>query len=260
MFTIGIDIGSTTSKIVLFDYKNQMIIDSEYVATGVSPKITAKKLYEIIEERNNFCQVDYIVSTGYGRKLVDFKNSISSEIICHGKGISFLRPEIRTIIDIGGQDSKVICLGEDNKVIDFVMNDKCAAGTGRFLEVVATILETSIDELSYLAERSHEDVDINSTCVVFAESEIIGMIAKGYSKETIIKAVHRSICKRIVNQVHSLEWSKPIAFTGGVSFNTSMHDILEEMLENKIYTYENPIITGALGAAIVASEKIKCIK
>jgi predicted CoA-substrate-specific enzyme activase len=253
MLTIGIDVGSTTSKIVLFDHAKNRIVDWEYTATGVTPKKTAIKLYNDILLKNNLFKVDYVVSTGYGRKLVEFKDKISSEIICHARGLSFLNPGIRTVIDIGGQDSKVIVLDDNHKVVDFVMNDKCAAGTGRFLEVVATILETSVDELSDLAFQAEEEIDIDSTCVVFAESEIIGMIAKGYSRNTIIKAVHKSIAKRILNQIHSLNWESPLAFTGGVSFNKSMKSILEGMLELPLYTYETPIITGALGAALIAN-------
>ncbi len=253
MLTIGLDIGSTTSKIVLFDHVANKIVDWNYTATGVNPKKTAEKLYSDILVKNSLNKVDYLVSTGYGRKLVDFRDKISSEIICHAKGLAFLNPEVRTVIDIGGQDSKVIVLDDNQKVVDFVMNDKCAAGTGRFLEVLATILETSVEELSDLAFQAQEEVDINSTCVVFAESEIIGMIAKGYSRNTIIKAVHKSIARRIVNQVHSLNWNKPLAFTGGVSFNKSMKSILEEMLDAPIYTYQTPIITGALGASLITN-------
>ncbi|MBI9031884.1 2-hydroxyglutaryl-CoA dehydratase [bacterium] len=250
MLTIGIDVGSTTSKIVLFDHNKMQIIDWAFTATGVTPKKTAWKLYQDILTKHKLEQVEYVVSTGYGRKLVEFKNQISSEIICHARGLSFLNPQIKTVIDIGGQDSKVISLDQDHKVVDFVMNDKCAAGTGRFLEVVATILETSVEDLSEMAFQAEEEIDIDSTCVVFAESEIIGMIAKGYTRNTIIKAVHKSIAKRIVNQVNSLNWQAPIAFTGGVSFNKSMKSILEEMLNLPLYTYETPIITGALGASL----------
>jgi predicted CoA-substrate-specific enzyme activase len=253
MLTIGIDVGSTTSKIVLFDHSKNKIIDWKYTATGVTPKLTAQKLYDNILKKHKLDKVERVVSTGYGRKLVDFRDKISSEIICHARGISFLNPETRTVIDIGGQDSKVITLDENNKVIDFVMNDKCAAGTGRFLEVVATILECSVDELSDLAFHAETEIDIDSTCVVFAESEIIGMIAKGYSRNTIIKAVHKSIAKRIINQVHSLNWQTPVAFTGGVSFNKSMKIILEDLLQVPIYTYQTPIITGALGASLIAN-------
>ncbi len=255
MLTIGIDVGSTTSKIVLFNHTEMRIVDWEFTATGVSPKKTATKLYHDLLTKNGLDKVDYVISTGYGRKLVDFKDKISSEIICHAHGLSFLNPEIRTVIDIGGQDSKVISLDQEHKVVDFVMNDKCAAGTGRFLEVVATILETSVDELSDLAFQAEEEISIDSTCVVFAESEIIGMIAKGYSRNTIVKAVHKSIAKRIVNQIHSLNWQPPVAFTGGVSFNKSIKSILEEMLKLPLYTYQTPIITGALGAALTQINK-----
>lgn len=255
MFTIGIDIGSTTSKIVLFNHSTNEIVDYYYTATGVTPKKTAIKLYQDILIKNGLAKVNSVVSTGYGRKLVEFKDKISSEIICHARGLSFLNPEIRTVIDIGGQDSKVIILDNNHKVVDFVMNDKCAAGTGRFLEVVATILETSVDELSELAFQAEVEVEIDSTCVVFAESEIIGMIAQGYSRNTIIKAVHKSIAKRIVNQVHSLSWETPMAFTGGVSFNKSIKSVLEEMLKVPLYTYKTPIITGALGAALIANNE-----
>ncbi len=256
MITAGLDIGSTTSKVVIYDTETNTILDWSYVATGVNPTLTAQKLYKDILEKNKLEKADYVVATGYGRKIVDFKNQISSEIICHAKGISFLKPEIRTIIDIGGQDSKVICVDDNMKVADFVMNDKCAAGTGRFLEVASTILETTVDKLSALADKADEDIEINSTCVVFAESEIIGMIAKGYSVETIVKAVHLSIAKRIVNQVNSLPWKSPVAFTGGVSFNNSLKSIISNLLGENMYTYNTPIITGALGAAILGKEKL----
>lgn len=159
------------------------------------------------------------------------------------------------MIDIGGQDSKIIVLAKDGKVLDFAMNDKCAAGTGRFLEVTANILEITVDDLGKTADESKEDIDINSTCVVFAESEIIGLIAAGKHPADIVSSVHRSIAKRIKNLMSQMSWQKPVIFTGGVAQNLGMKKSIARILNVKIGSPDNSLITGALGAALYAFDQ-----
>jgi predicted CoA-substrate-specific enzyme activase len=251
---IGIDLGSRTSKIVLLFKKE--IIYFDVTNTGVNPQKTASRLFENMLSEKNISKenISMIYSTGYGRNIVPFADKVISEISCHARGVNSLFPDARTIIDIGGQDSKVILISKNGKVSDFAMNDRCAAGTGKFLEVVATTLETTVDELGELSARSKEEFDINSTCVVFAESEIIGMIAQGKTPADITRAVHHSIARRTKNLVSQLHWQKPVVFTGGVAMNKGMQKELSSILETKILIPENSFITGALGAALFALE------
>ncbi|MBC8415172.1 MAG: 2-hydroxyglutaryl-CoA dehydratase [Candidatus Cloacimonetes bacterium] len=251
---IGIDLGSRTAKIVVLN--SNEIIHSNVMDTGVNPKVTSEKIFEQALKDSSLKKTDIgkIYSTGYGRNIVPFADKVISEISCHARGVNFLFPDARTIIDIGGQDSKVILIGNNGKVSDFAMNDKCAAGTGKFLEVVATTLETTVDELGELSARSKEEFDINSTCVVFAESEIIGMIAQGKTPEDITRAVHHSIARRTKNLVSQLHWQKPVVFTGGVALNSGMQTALADILKTDMIIPENSFITGALGAALFALE------
>ncbi|HHE39448.1 MAG TPA: 2-hydroxyglutaryl-CoA dehydratase [Candidatus Cloacimonetes bacterium] len=252
--SIGIDSGSRTTKIVIF--QNNRIKYSNVVDTGVNPKTTSEFLSKktLSNLEINKRDISKIYATGYGRKLVRFADKQVSEITCHARGVNFLFPEVRTVIDIGGQDSKVILVNEKGKVIDFVMNDKCAAGTGRFLEVVAHILELTVDELGKISLQSNEKINIDSTCVVFAESEIIGLISQGKKRADIIMSVHHSIAKRTKSFLSQLHWQKPVVFTGGVAKNVGMTKAISSVLNAEIIVPENSFITGALGAAIFASE------
>ena len=255
-YSVGIDLGSRTSKIVLLFKKEITYFD--ITDTGVNPQKTASRLFENMLLEMNILKrsISMIYSTGYGRNIVPFADKVISEISCHARGVNFLFPHARTIIDIGGQDSKVILVDENSKVSDFAMNDRCAAGTGKFLEVVATTLETTVDELGELSARSKEEFDINSTCVVFAESEIIGMIAQGKTPADITRAVHHSIARRTKNLVSQLHWQKPIVFTGGVALNSGMQTALAVILKTDMIIPENSFITGALGAALFALEGV----
>ena len=256
IITIGIDLGSRTSKLaVIEDGKH---IFSLHKTTGVNPKITATDLLNKTKERLNITDKDItkIYSTGYGRNIVPFSNKKISEISCHAKGVNFIFPQANSIIDIGGQDSKGILINNKGRVLDFVMNDKCAAGTGRFLEVTANILEVTVDDLGTLALTSDKDVKVNSTCVVFAESEIIGLISQGIEANDIIRSVHLSIAKRTKNLIARLHWQKPLIFTGGVAKNIGMKYALEEMIGHEILVPEDPFITGALGAAFFAYQDV----
>ncbi|MDP8201057.1 MAG: acyl-CoA dehydratase activase [Candidatus Tenebribacter burtonii] len=256
MKTIGIDLGSRMSKIVVLD--DNKIVYSNVTDTGVNPKKVAETLLNDALGKTSLSRSDItnIYSTGYGRNIVPFSDKRISEISCHARGVNYFFPDARTVIDIGGQDSKIILIDEKGHVKDFVMNDKCAAGTGKFLEVTATTLETTIDELGKISQLSTKKLDINSTCVVFAESEIIGLIAEGYEKPNIINAIHRSIAKRTKNLTSQLHWQKPIVFTGGVAKNTGMQIAISEVVEAVVIVPENSFITGALGAAIFAKENI----
>lgn len=251
---IGIDLGSRMSKIVVL--QKSKILHFEITDTGVNPQKTASRLLDNALEKTKLkrFEITKIFSTGYGRNIVPFADKRISEISCHARGVHHLFPNARTVIDIGGQDSKAILLGEQGKVIDFVMNDKCAAGTGRFLEVAANILEITVDALQEISVQSKEDIDINSTCVVFAESEIIGLIAAGKAPADIVKAIHRSIARRIKNLIAPMSWQTPVVFTGGVAQNSGMQKAIAETLQEEITVPENSFITGALGASLLASE------
>lgn len=251
---IGIDVGSRTAKIVFL--KNNKIIYTNHVSTGINPKLTAAELLDQGFNKSGYNQqsTGKIFSTGYGRNIIDFTDKKVSEISCHAKGVHYLLPDARTVIDIGGQDSKIICLSKDGRVKEFVMNDKCAAGSGRFLEVVANILEVTVEDLGLLSKESRKELHMNSTCVVFAESEIIGLIASGQISADIISSVHNSIAKRTRNLLAQLHWQRPIAFTGGVAKNPGMVQAMSSLIGVELVTPEDSYITGALGAALFAEE------
>ncbi len=250
--TVGIDIGSRTSKIVFLGEEG--IIYHEIIDSGLYPKKSAQKLLDSGLAHLNIPRekITSIFATGYGRNVVDFADRKISEISCHAKGVHYYFPDAHTVIDIGGQDSKAILLGKEGRVTDFVMNDKCAAGTGRFLEVAATILGISVDELGPEALKSDSELVIDNTCVVFAESEIIGLISRNYHIPEIAHAVHHSIARRTRGMLSSIHWRKPIVFTGGVAKNIGMKTALENIMESDVFVPENSFITGALGAAIIA--------
>jgi predicted CoA-substrate-specific enzyme activase len=252
MISLGIDIGSRNTKLVLFDHASRQLAYSAWTATEVSP---ARSVAHLMDEAMAQTGISGFVATGctgYGRKLYKGPARIISEISCHAAGVRFFHPEARTVIDIGGQDSKIISLASDGKVIDFVMNDKCAAGTGRFLEMTALRLDCPLEDLLWLAGRSVRDLDISSTCVVFAESEIVGMIADNADPADIARAVNISIAKRIMTQLSALQHEAPIVFTGGVAQNSDLALCLSRLLGTTLVVPHDPEITGALGAAILA--------
>jgi len=265
--SLGIDCGSRTVKAVLIDCITKEIIDYYIVENGLFPIKNINRLINMIMDKNNLnsSNIMAIGGTGYGRNSISLANLERfidsqvpiykfSEIICHGKGSYYLLPNCKTIIDIGGQDSKVIMVNNNGKAIDFVMNDKCAAGTGRFLEKLAQILELGIEELDSLALNHDRVITISSTCVVFAESEIIGLLANEEKAENIIYSIYLSIAKRILSQTGTMEISKPISFVGGVAHHKTIKQIFAELFESEIFTPENPSITGALGSALLALE------
>ncbi|HNQ43388.1 MAG TPA: acyl-CoA dehydratase activase [Candidatus Cloacimonadota bacterium] len=254
MYQLGIDIGSRNSKILIFDSDKESIIYSQYQTTAVDCLSGVGNLLDQAMRAMKLTSSDLGSScvTGYGRKLYREANYTKSEISCHAAGCLFFFPEARTIIDIGGQDSKVICLDSTHRVKEFVMNDKCAAGTGRFLEMTAIRLERQLSDLAILAAQSDKEVLLNSTCVVFAESEIIGLLSKGESPYNIARAVHLSIARRIYAQMAPIPWEPPVVFTGGVALNSDIAFCLAKILDTDIEIPPDPEVTGALGAAILA--------
>lgn len=252
MITAGVDIGAATAKTAIV--KDGLMLAHAVMPTGYSVTQVAEKVtQEALEKAGlSMVDVDYVVSTGYARHVVTFSNKAVSEITCHAKGANMLIPEARTIIDIGGQDSKVIGLREDGTVNDFAMNDKCAAGTGRFLEVMADVLGLSIDEMGPEALKSKHPCVISSTCTIFAESEMVSLRAAKAKREDIVAGIHRSVALRVSIMGKSVGYKGCIAFTGGVARNDGVRYFLEQELGKELVVPEDPQTMGALGAALIA--------
>lgn len=199
-------------------------------------------------------QIKAAVVTGYGRITYDQADKQITEISCHAKGVAHLMPDARTVIDIGGQDAKIIRLDANGKVENFVMNEKCAAGTGRFLEVMARILDCGIDHLAKLSDDATEEIIISNTCTVFAESEVISQMASGAKRENVAKGAHRAVAKRVAGLGSRVGMMTGVVMTGGVALNKGVVDALEKEIGEKIVVAENPQLMGALGAALFASQ------
>ena len=253
MLTLGIDIGSSATKAVMLRDGKTIVSEAVIpVGTGTSG---AQRTVEAIEKNSGFSLEDmaFIVATGYGRTQFKPAQKQISELTCHAKGVFFLNPAARTIIDIGGQDLKVIKVDERGTLLNFVMNDKCAAGTGRFLEVMARVLEVDVSDLGNLSERSKLFLDISSTCTVFAESEVISYLASGALPQDVAAGIHRSVAKiacGLVNRVGALQ--PDVVMTGGVAQNAGVLRAIQERLDLPIVIPEMPQLTGALGAALLA--------
>ncbi len=252
MVTAGIDAGSlTTDAVLLHDGK---ILAYSIVNTGSQTSRAAERAYQEILEKASMkvSDVAAVVATGYGRRSVLFAGRQVTEITCHGRGAAFLSPQVRTVIDIGGQDSKVIRLDEQGNVIDFLMNDKCAAGTGRFLEVMAQALELPVTVLGDAEKEALQAAEISSMCTVFAESEVVSLIARGVPRAEIIRGLHRAVAERTTALAHRLGLEPAVMMTGGVAKNTGIVSALSEKLGVEIFVPPEPQIVGALGAALVA--------
>ena len=253
MIVAGVDVGAATAKTAILK-------DGEFVASAIMPTgdVVSQAAEDITKEALNkiglaMSHLDYVVSTGYGRHMVKFTDKAVSEIICHAKGVHFLLPSARSIIDIGGQDSKVIGMREDGTVSDFAMNDKCAAGTGRFLEVMATVLKADIGEMGPISLTSKKPSIITSTCTIFAESEIVSLRAEAAKREDMIAGLHRAVARRVVIMGKTVGYKDDVVFTGGVAKNSGVRKFIEELLEMKIVLPDEPQIMGALGAALIAN-------
>lgn len=257
MYVIGIDSGSTSTNAVVMD-QDKKIKAFSVVRTGAKSGVSADRaLHEVLEKAGLAREdISLIVSTGYGRVSIEFADENVTEISCHGKGAHYFNPSIRTILDIGGQDSKAIRLNENGEVKDFVMNDKCAAGTGRFLEMIARTLEVSLDELGKIALTSTEKIEITSMCSVFAESEVISLIANNKEKADIADGVCHAIANKAFGLLRRVGMEPDFMMTGGVAKNPGVVRAVEEKIGAKLYICEEPEIVGATGAALYALERV----
>ncbi len=256
----GIDIGSTSANVALMDVMGKLIAYS-IVRTGAKSEIGANDAMKtaLANADLSFEDVDYVVATGYGRDSIDFADESVTEITCHGKGAVFSNPAVRTVIDIGGQDSKVIKLDGNGNVRDFVMNDKCAAGTGKFLEMMSRTLEIDIEHLGGEALKSQKNVNISSMCTVFAESEVISLIADNTEKSDIINGLCNSIASRTSSLLNRVGKEEKVMMSGGVAKNKGVVKSMESKLQTKIFLPEEPQIIGAIGAAVIGIERIKSL-
>lgn len=254
MMYMGIDIGSSSSKAVIVD-KSCRIIAAAVINTGTGtqgPERAVEKA--LLSSGLSQHDIQFRVATGYGRMMYEKADRQITEISCHAKGVAHLVPEARTIIDIGGQDAKIIRLDKESRVENFVMNDKCAAGTGRFIEVMARILDCPIDRLAELSKQANEEIAISNTCTVFAESEVISQLASGAKRENVAKGAHHSIAVRVAGMGGRIGIRPVVVMTGGVALNTEIVSALESEIGYHIIVAENPQVIGALGAALYAAE------
>lgn len=258
-YYIGLDGGSTYLKAALL--KDRLVIDTMVCSTGIDNNRAADDLVSRLCEKNGITTKDisYTMATGYSRKILSIADDDISEITAHAYGVRVTAPkEYRPgmIIDIGGQDSKIIYLDSQYSIKNFTMNDKCAAGTGKFMEVAAQILETTIDQVGPLSLESTAPCDINSTCVVFAQSEIISLIARKFDRKDILAGMHISMAKRIVKMMKKSEKNGDILMTGGGALNVGIRKAFEEELMKDVYVASHPQFNGAIGAALIASERV----
>lgn len=258
MYVMGVDSGSTSTNAVIMDQDRNMKAFA-VVRTGAKSGESANKILKEILDKAGLKREDiaWIVSTGYGRVSIPFADETVTEISCHGRGAHYFNPKIRTILDIGGQDSKGIKLSEEGEVIDFVMNDKCAAGTGRFLEMIARSLEIEIQDLGPIALQSTEDIEITSMCSVFAESEVISLIANNKEKADIANGICRSIANKSYSLLKRVGMEGDYMMTGGVAKNEGVVRAVEEKIGAKLYICPEPEIVGATGACLYALDHMK---
>jgi len=253
MIYAGIDIGSITAKAAVI--KDNRLLGTHVILTGYDPVNAGIKVFDALLKQIKISkdQISAVISTGYGRASVKFADKTLTEILCHGAGAHFLNPEIRGIIDVGGQDSKAILLDKSGKVKNFAMNDKCAAGTGRFLEVMAKALEVDLEQLGDFSLAADKPLKISSICTVFAESEVISMIAGQEKRENIIAGIHSSAAARVAILAGKTNIKEPVMMTGGVAKNKGMVKALEERLGFNLIVSGSAQENGAIGAAVMAS-------
>ena len=255
MYTLGIDLGSTTSKCAVIKDGKELVAHSLQtggLGTG-GPEEAMAQLWQSCGLTRQDMACAFV--TGYGRKNYEGADGEISELTAHALGGRFVFPDLRTVIDIGGQDAKVIALSPSGKMVNFVMNDKCAAGTGRFLDVMARVLEVRVEDLGDLGDKSTKEIGISSTCTVFAESEVISQLAVGTDKCDIIAGIHRSVAGRVSGLCNRVGVRDRVVMTGGVAQNHGIVKALENQLGHEISTSPLTQYNGALGAALFAYQK-----
>jgi predicted CoA-substrate-specific enzyme activase len=253
----GIDAGSTTVKVTLYDGTT---MESWLGLAGWNPQAEATALLGkgVGSWQTSIENLAYIIGTGYGRVNLPFVTKSMTEITCHGKGAAFLHPGVCTVIDVGGQDAKAIRVLPSGKVSDFIMNDKCAAGTGRFMQVMAHALGIDVSNMEQTALLPGEEAcTINSMCTVFAESEVIGLLNQGRSRQAIMAGIYQSIASRIGTMAATVGLESPLVFTGGVSQNITLCEKLENVLKMPVIVPEQAVFAGSIGAALYAWDEVK---
>lgn len=256
MLTAGCDVGSRTAKAVIL--KNDTILTHAVISARLDPIESAENVMDMALEQAGLALEDIqkIIGTGYGQQQIPFAHTCESEIVCHARGAFWNMPTARTIVDIGGQDSKAIKLDADGRVIRYSYNDKCAAGTGRFLEIMADALQVDLDEMGACGQTYQEEISISNQCVIFAETEVVSLINEEKDVADILNALHCSLSNRVASQVRSLLIEEDVVMTGGVAKNVGVFDALAQGLGVELKPLEgiDPQINGALGAALIAAD------
>jgi predicted CoA-substrate-specific enzyme activase len=255
----GVDVGSTQTKaVVMTENGGRSILARALVDTGANVRKAAENAFVVACHNAGIAPADvgFVVGTGYGRYNISFGNAQLTEISCHARGAHFVCPTTRTVIDMGGQDAKAISVGSDGQVLDFVMNDKCAAGTGRFLANAADVMGIGLDEVGPLSLRATRAVKIATVCTVFVESDILSYLAQGKKAEDILGGVHLAIAKRTLSLARRVPLEPDITMTGGVARNVGMVHALEEVLGTKLQVSPDAQFIGAIGAGVFALEKM----
>jgi len=257
-YAAGVDVGSTQTKAVLID-EDKNIAGRALIDTGANVVAAAEQAFgkALAKAKVNEEEVEYVVGTGYGRYRVTFGSTQVTEISCHARGAVHMFPGTRTVIDMGGQDTKAIRVRASGEIVDFCMNDKCAAGTGRFLGAASSALDIPLDQLGPTALRAERPVRISTTCTVFAESEVLSWLGKGKKIEDILQGVHQSIAARSIGLLRRVGIEDEITFTGGVARNIGMIAALEKGLNARLNVSEDSHFMGALGAALFALDHIQ---
>ncbi len=255
-FGAGVDVGSTQTKAVILD-EERRILGRALMNTGANVTRAGERAFEAALQSAGLARdaVSYVVGTGYGRYKVTFGDAQVTEIGCHARGARFLFPATRTVIDMGGQDAKGIKVGAEGEVLDFVMNDKCAAGTGRFLANAAEALMLSVEEIGPISLKAKAPVRLSTVCAVFVESDIMSYLAEGKSVEDILGGVHSAIAARTIALVRRVGLEPEVTFTGGVSCNIGMVRALSEKLHLPVNVSPESPFVGAIGAALFALER-----
>ena len=258
MHAAGVDVGSTQTKAVVVDPARR-IVGRALIMTGANVIEAAQEAFQaaLDDALVREADVGFVVGTGYGRYKVTFGHAQVTEISCHARGAAQMFPGTRTVLDMGGQDTKAIRVRPDGDVMDFCMNDKCAAGTGRFLQAAAFALDIPLDRLGPAALEAQRPVKISTTCTVFAESEVLAWVAKGKRVEDILMGVHRSIAARSIALLTRVGVEQEVTFTGGVARNQAMVTVLEEMLQTRLNVCPESHFMGALGAALFALDRVQ---
>ena len=252
---LGVDVGSTTTKALLLD-AGLKALGSRLVRTGHQPREAADRLRAELLAAAGLASDAAVpaVATGYGRALVGWAGATVTEITCHARGVRHLCPDVRTVVDIGGQDSKVIRLDGQGLVQDFAMNDRCAAGTGSFLDVIAGKFGRTLEDLSGLCARAPRPIEISSTCVVFAETEVVSLLSQGRSLDDVLAGVQRAVAHRAAALVKQVRPVEPLYFSGGVALNESVRREIEAVLGTALTRAGHPQLTAAFGAALLAAD------